>query len=855
MSRLLRGLITLAFLFASTVPLFATQYTPLKWQKRVVHHANVSLIGQRKHLTWVRDQNRNFIDDLIEQKFHPGDTLNIIVDLNECMPPGKIKETFSRYGQVTYIGKLITFVMLNKVKFADIAVLAARPDVAMIEWQTPTVMDMDIATRAVEARSDANATVPFTSAESLGLNGNGVNIAVIDSGVNDTVIQGLSNKFVAGFDAWDPADNGDGTRNPTDQVGNHGTTMAVVAMGANVNGKTCRNPGPGNLATCAGIAPGAKLVDVNRCATTVDAQGAKHYNCDDTFAAKGIDWVGANATKFNIRVVIMAFTECGDDDGTSAVAQQANYLAALGLVVSASYGNAANSPDCQTVAGDRVNKAPGSASFAISVNASDDKGTIDRGDDTIFDAFLIGPRRDFNAATPELTALKPDLSAPGKNLSALEVFQGQPTVFVGIDGTSPASAIVAGAAALIIQKFPAIDPGSVKDLLISSVDNTRNMNQGTFSTWDDRLGWGLLRVGTALQMAQTRADDVSFPNCQSPSTAGNGQPCSLKDGNPNWLNTQDITTSAAPHVGIANNILVNVVNNGASDAKVLVNFGVYIFGAGSPQFHHLGSQQVTLHGGQTMQLSEPWTPAASDHQCAQISIAFGLDADYSNNVTQRNLQVSPSVYNVRVENPLMVPAHFEIKAKSDRQGWVCKVADPVFDLDPFNDCARNVRVTFDAPAGTPPGQRANCNIAVHATPQGAHEGKIIGGVTVQTYVPKPCRMFGEVVNSKGNPVAGAVITVVRAAPAGTIVKADLRTAAVTAISDADGVFVVQVIPQVLQTITVQSPEGKGQITIRPECGLGLPRLILHRQDLTAVDRLTGLPVSVADGNLVPTPSE
>jgi hypothetical protein len=48
---------------------FATAYTPLAWQGVVDGHANPAFNGQRKHLTWVRDQNRNFVDDEIEKRF------------------------------------------------------------------------------------------------------------------------------------------------------------------------------------------------------------------------------------------------------------------------------------------------------------------------------------------------------------------------------------------------------------------------------------------------------------------------------------------------------------------------------------------------------------------------------------------------------------------------------------------------------------------------------------------------------------------------------------------------------------------------------------------------------------------
>ena len=87
-------------LIFTSVPLYATAYTPLSWQEVVKSHSNPILIGQRKHLTWVRDQNRNFIDDGIEARFGPGDRVNIIIDLNRCVPPSQIREIFSRSGTI-----------------------------------------------------------------------------------------------------------------------------------------------------------------------------------------------------------------------------------------------------------------------------------------------------------------------------------------------------------------------------------------------------------------------------------------------------------------------------------------------------------------------------------------------------------------------------------------------------------------------------------------------------------------------------------------------------------------------------------------------------------------------------------
>lgn len=814
----------LLFMLAGA-PSHATAYTPLSWQQVVKSHANPTFIGQLKHLSWIRDQNRNFIDDEIEARFGPKDRTNIILALNRCLPPAQVQEIFSRYGKIAYVGKLVSFVFLNDVPIADLPALAARPEVAMVEWQIPETLELDVASRAIQAHSSSQ--YPNQSAQDMGLNGSGINIAIVDTGVNDGALNTLpSSAFVAGYDAWDSTDSGNGLRNPTDNVGNHGTTMAVMALGRGVTGQTCRNPGGGPAANCAGIAPAAGLIDVNRCGTTSSGQ----YNCDSTFTAKAVDWVGINAQKFKIRVVNLSFSRCVDDDGTDALSQQANYLSALGLVVVASYANANNgTASCPASSpGARITKPPASASFAISVNATDDKDTVTRSDDTHWNNYLIGPRKDFSFVSPNLLALKPDLSAPGQNLST--------TTLMGIQGTSPAAAMASGAAALVLQKFPAMSPDSLKQLLIMFADNSRNTPySSTTGNWDTALGWGLLNVGAALQGAMVQSTDVRFPNCQSGGAAG--QPCPLKSNDPAWNNQVDITTNTPAKGGVPNQINVKIENPGNTPVTILVNFGVYNFAAGNNQFHHLGTKQITINPHDTVTESMAWTPAFSDHQCAQISIAYGLDADYTNNVTQRNIMISPSVYNVRVENSLMTPARFEIKAVSDRPGWRCTVSDAAFALDPFTDCARNIKVTFNAPAGTRPGRQANCNVAVYATPKDG-ERRLIGGVTVRTYVPRPCRVFGEVVDANGRPVAGARLSTKLAAPG----KAAFQPREASAMTNRDGVFSLAIVPDVQQTFTVQrAGVGRGNLTLRPGCGLDLPRLVL------TPERLRAEPVRYASG--------
>src|SRR5262245_21964229 len=132
---------------------FATAFTLLAWHSVVYGHSNPAVNGQRKHLTWVRDKNRNFVDDEIEARFRKGDRVDVILQLNHCLMPNEIEGLVAGHGTVMHVGQLITFVVVSNVLFDDLPALSERPEVAMIEWRAPDMPEMDIASRAIQARS------------------------------------------------------------------------------------------------------------------------------------------------------------------------------------------------------------------------------------------------------------------------------------------------------------------------------------------------------------------------------------------------------------------------------------------------------------------------------------------------------------------------------------------------------------------------------------------------------------------------------------------------------------------------------------------------------------------------------
>ncbi len=805
---------TLFELFGTGESALACKFTPLEWQQRVDRHATEALVGQRKHTTWSRDRNRNFIDDEIERRYRPGELVNVVIDLNTCLTPSQVHSLLSKFGKVTHISPLVSVVMLNAVRFDELPALAALPQVAMIELQQIGRIMLDTSTRAVQARPSQTFS-PNTAGDVFPpVNGSGVHVAILDTGVHDAH-QAFTGKFVAGFDAVTNREE-----NPADVQG-HGTHVAGIALGNSLPGSSCRSAADDTSLTtpCAGVASGAGLVDVRVC----DANGF----CTQTDVTRGLDWLGLNAQRWNVRVANMSLGYCDDDDGTGAMAQQINYVIALGVTVVVGHGNA---DPCGLAAGATRTMLPGSASLAVTVAATDDRQTVRRGDETNMSMFLRGPRTDFNLVTPDLRALKPDLSAPGEGIKSAQ--SDTLSSYVRKTGTSMASPHVAGAAAIILQARPDIDAGSLKDLLTRTADTTLNVPAfpTVDPTWDTALGGGMLNVWQAL--AAAGATDVGFPNCVG-APARPGHPCAVTSPYPPWNNALDIATLAEPQAGVPNALVAQVRNGGAVPATVLVNFGVYVLAVGNNQFFHIGTQRVTVPAMTTISVSQPWTPAASDHQCIQVSIDFGLDTNFGNNVTQRNLAVAPSEFQVRIENPFLEPAVFSIQVKADTDGWRCFVSETSFSLDPVLDCPRTVRVTLDPPPGAKPGDRANCDVGVFGTPKRTAKQGLIGGVTVQSFVPIPCRVVGVVLDSAGGAVEGAGLAFVRQ----TEETATAKPEEVRFTTDKDGVFSGEVTPYVPYVVLVEKAGvGKGSLAVRPRCGFGTLQFVLGESGLTLRSR-------------------
>lgn len=277
----------------------------------------------------------------------------------------------------------------------------------------------------------------------IGIDGSGVTVAMIDTGVAH--VQDLGDRVVARVD-FTPGGAGD------DRYG-HGTHMAgVIAGDGSASGGKWR-----------GVAPGARLVSVK----VAGADGST----DVSVVIAALQWVVTHRAEYGIRVLNLSF---GTDslqpyavDPLNAAVERAW---AAGITVVVSSGN--RGPGT-------VNK-PGDDPFVITVGAVDVNKTIDRKDDQVAPFSSYG-------RTPD-GFVKPDLVAPGTTIVATRdagstIDQLHPDAVVDADyfkgtGTSQAAAVVSGVAALLYQANPLLKPNLVKSILMGSTVRASQYREG-----------------------------------------------------------------------------------------------------------------------------------------------------------------------------------------------------------------------------------------------------------------------------------------------------------------------------------------------------------------------------------------
>ena len=257
----------------------------------------------------------------------------------------------------------------------------------------------------------------------VGLTGKGVVIAVLDTGIDPHEdLTEPTNRILA----WKDFVNQENS--PYDDNG-HGTHVAGIVAGSGrySNGKY------------RGIAPEAMLVGVK----ILDEEGSGRLS--DVIS--GIEWCIDSISALNIRVINLSIgSEVQESFRTDPLCRVTSIAWEKGITVCAAAGNSGPSP--------RSINTPGINPSIITVGNLDDQNTLTNIDDILAPSSSRGPTLD--------RLIKPDLIAPGTNITSLKVGGGYTT----LSGTSMATPLVTGAVALILQKWPNLKPDQIKNLLM-----------------------------------------------------------------------------------------------------------------------------------------------------------------------------------------------------------------------------------------------------------------------------------------------------------------------------------------------------------------------------------------------------
>jgi serine protease AprX len=299
-----------------------------------------------------------------------------------------------------------------------------------------------------------------------GYTGNGIDVALIDTGV--APVSGLddSAKVVVGPDL--SFESQDADLRYLDTFG-HGTHMAGIIAG--------RERAKGNWWDYAwdytnyyGMAPDARIVSLK----LADHNGV----VDVSQMIAAVDWVVQHRydAGMNIRVLNLSYgtytTQSPQVDPLSFAAEVAWKS---GIVVVASAGN-----DGDTTAG-LTN--PAFNPWVIAVGAADTKGTSSYADDTVPS---FSARQGGNFGTRGIDLVAPGVGIVSTGVPGSYIYQTYPSArfgngFIRGSGTSQAAAVVSGAAALLLSQRSGLSPDQVKALLMNGatpLTNTPTTVQG-----------------------------------------------------------------------------------------------------------------------------------------------------------------------------------------------------------------------------------------------------------------------------------------------------------------------------------------------------------------------------------------
>jgi len=278
-------------------------------------------------------------------------------------------------------------------------------------------------------------------------NGAGVTVGVVDSGVQVSHpslrgrVQATYNAFTGGTDV-------------TDQMG-HGTHVSGIIAGSTTSGGLLE-----------GVAPGAKLV-MAKVFTTGSSSSVT--------IGRGIDWV-VNVQRAPILSLSL---------GSNAAAMQTNIQNAVakGTLITAALGNDGRASASWPAAFAKASWAKGQIIAVGALDANNKRASFSNYDPTLANWTVF---------------------APGVNVASSYATPYAQSSYAYMSGTSMATPIVAGQAALIKSNWNFLPATDIAQIIFQSAnhlcsDSVSAVVCAARKTPDAMYGWGLVNVGASLQ--------------------------------------------------------------------------------------------------------------------------------------------------------------------------------------------------------------------------------------------------------------------------------------------------------------------------------------------------------------------
>lgn len=332
-----------------------------------------------------------------------------------------------------------------------IRAIAAFPDVTEMQWAPP----IDFYTHESIPLIRADDMWAPRNAGGLGINGAGVGVAVVDSGIygphpdlEHRVVKNL--KFVADYMV---------ETDDTDTTSGHGTHVAGTIAGDGSASKTGTSDDLGGYGYYTGVAPGANLVGLG----VGDGRSI-------IWALSAFNWIADNHRTYNIRVVSNSWGTAGGGpyNPNNSTSRAAEDLADIGVTVVFAAGNDGDNTGTTSSATNNLNTYCGGRVICVG------SGQKDRQLST------------FSSVGPTDNSRTPTITAPGTRICAARnphgitfgstadagLFADTPAIrtewkqfYTCISGTSMATPHVSGVVALMMQANPALTPVDVAAVL------------------------------------------------------------------------------------------------------------------------------------------------------------------------------------------------------------------------------------------------------------------------------------------------------------------------------------------------------------------------------------------------------